>query len=75
MTSGSQDAISASGLPASDAVTSLPAAVLAVAVMNVKSNYGFGKAVFFGFAASLGFSLALMMRSTSCSAKENRFCR
>lgn len=36
-------------------------AVLAVAVLNVKMGSGFGEAVFYGFAASLGFALALII--------------
>jgi electron transport complex protein RnfA len=36
-------------------------AVLGVSVLNVQLNYGFLKAVVFGFAASLGFSLALII--------------
>jgi len=36
-------------------------AVLGVARLNVQFKYGFGKAVMFGFAASLGFSLALVI--------------
>ncbi|MBL7076979.1 MAG: electron transport complex subunit RsxA [Kiritimatiellae bacterium] len=36
-------------------------AVLGVSVLNVQLQYGFLKAVVFGFAASLGFSLALLI--------------
>jgi electron transport complex protein RnfA len=36
-------------------------AVMGVAVMNVQLKYSFPKAVFFGFAASLGFALALII--------------
>jgi electron transport complex protein RnfA len=36
-------------------------AVMGVAVMNVQLKYNFPKAVFFGFAASLGFALALVI--------------
>ena len=36
-------------------------AVLGVARLNVQFKYGFVKAVMFGFAASLGFSLALII--------------
>jgi electron transport complex protein RnfA len=36
-------------------------AVLGVSVLNVQLQYGFLKAVVFGFAASLGFSLALII--------------
>ena len=36
-------------------------AVLGVARLNVQFEYGFVKAVLFGFAASLGFSLALII--------------
>lgn len=36
-------------------------AVLGVSVLNVQLEYGFLKAVVFGFAASLGFSLALII--------------
>ena len=36
-------------------------AVLGVARLNVQLEYGFAKAVMFGFAASLGFSLALIV--------------
>ncbi|MDP6490921.1 MAG: electron transport complex subunit RsxA [Kiritimatiellia bacterium] len=36
-------------------------AVLGVSVLNVQLKYGFLKAVVFGFAASLGFSLALII--------------
>ncbi len=36
-------------------------AVLGVAVLNVQMDYSFGKAVVFGFAASLGFALALVI--------------
>jgi len=36
-------------------------AVMGVAVLNVQLKYSFPKAVFFGFAASLGFALALII--------------
>ena len=36
-------------------------AVMGVSVLNVQLGYGFGKAVVFGFAASLGFALALII--------------
>ncbi|MBL7114606.1 MAG: electron transport complex subunit RsxA [Kiritimatiellae bacterium] len=36
-------------------------AVLGVSVLNIQLEYGFLKAVIFGFAASLGFSLALII--------------
>jgi electron transport complex protein RnfA len=36
-------------------------AVLGVAVINMKEGYGFFKSVIFGFAAALGFSLALII--------------
>lgn len=36
-------------------------AVMGVAVMNVQREYSFFKAVLFGFAASLGFALALII--------------
>ncbi len=36
-------------------------AVLGVAVINMQEGYGFFKSVLFGFAAALGFSLALMI--------------
>jgi electron transport complex protein RnfA len=36
-------------------------AVMGVAVMNIQLKYSFPKAVFFGFAASLGFALALVI--------------
>ncbi|MDX9866307.1 MAG: electron transport complex subunit RsxA [Kiritimatiellia bacterium] len=36
-------------------------AVLGVAVLNMKQGYGFFKAVLFGFAAALGFALALLI--------------
>ena len=36
-------------------------AVMGVAVLNVQLKYNFPKAVFFGFAASLGFALALII--------------
>ncbi|MBT3296724.1 MAG: electron transport complex subunit RsxA [Verrucomicrobia bacterium] len=36
-------------------------AVLGVSVLNVQLQYGFLKAVVFGFAASIGFSLALII--------------
>jgi electron transport complex protein RnfA len=36
-------------------------AVLAVAVINVNKARGFGASVFYGFAASLGFALALII--------------
>lgn len=36
-------------------------AVLGVAVLNVKQNYTFVQAVVFGFAASLGFAVALII--------------
>jgi len=36
-------------------------AVLGVAVLNVKSDYNFLQSVVFGFAASVGFSLALII--------------
>ncbi len=36
-------------------------AVLAVAVINVNKERGFGASVFYGFAASLGFALALII--------------
>ncbi|MFO7870104.1 MAG: electron transport complex subunit RsxA [Kiritimatiellia bacterium] len=36
-------------------------AVLGVAVLNIKQEYTFPKAAVFGFAASLGFSLALVI--------------
>lgn len=36
-------------------------AVLGVSVLNIQIGYGFWKAVVFGFAASLGFSLALII--------------
>ncbi len=36
-------------------------AVLGVAVLNIQLKYSFPKAVVFGFAASLGFSLALVI--------------
>ncbi len=38
-------------------------AVLGVSVLNVQMQYGFLKAVVFGFAASLGFALALIIFS------------
>ncbi|HRR32769.1 MAG TPA: electron transport complex subunit RsxA [Kiritimatiellia bacterium] len=36
-------------------------AVLGVAVLNMKEGYGFFKSVLFGFAAALGFALALLI--------------
>ena len=36
-------------------------AVMGVAVLNIQLKYGFFKAVLFGFAASLGFALALII--------------
>jgi electron transport complex protein RnfA len=36
-------------------------AVLGVAMINVRMTYSFGKATVFGFAASLGFALALIL--------------
>jgi electron transport complex protein RnfA len=36
-------------------------AVMGVAVLNVQLKYSFAKATFFGFAASLGFALALVI--------------
>jgi len=36
-------------------------AVLGVSVLNAQLNYSFGKAVVFGFAAALGFGLALLL--------------
>ena len=36
-------------------------AVLGVSVLNIQFEYTFGKAVVFGFAASLGFALALII--------------
>lgn len=36
-------------------------AVMGVSVLNIQLKYGFVKAVLFGFAASLGFSLALII--------------
>lgn len=36
-------------------------AVLGAAVLNMKEGYGFFKAVLFGFAAALGFALALLI--------------
>jgi len=36
-------------------------AVMGVAVLNIQLKYSFAKAVVFGFAASLGFALALII--------------